>query len=105
MSEPMAVTSHPVFGRRDPDARGYFGAYGGEVRARDAGGADRGTGSRLPASAPGCEVRRGVRTAADRVRRTPDTDDGGEATDGGGGRRVDLAQTGGPRAYRGTQDQ
>ena len=24
-----AVTERPVFGRRDPDARGYFGAYGG----------------------------------------------------------------------------
>jgi tryptophan synthase beta chain len=22
-------TTRPVFGRRDPDARGYFGAYGG----------------------------------------------------------------------------
>ena len=24
-----AITERPVFGRRDPDARGYFGAYGG----------------------------------------------------------------------------
>jgi len=24
-----AETAGPVFGRRDPDARGYFGAYGG----------------------------------------------------------------------------
>ncbi len=24
-----AVTDRPIFGRRDPDARGYFGAYGG----------------------------------------------------------------------------
>ena len=24
-----AVTDRPVFGRRDPDMRGYFGAYGG----------------------------------------------------------------------------
>jgi tryptophan synthase beta chain len=24
-----AETARPVFGRRDPDARGYFGAYGG----------------------------------------------------------------------------
>jgi len=23
------VTERPVYGRRDPDARGYFGAYGG----------------------------------------------------------------------------
>ena len=23
------VMAEPVFGRRDPDARGYFGAYGG----------------------------------------------------------------------------
>ena len=23
------ATQTPVFGRRDPDARGYFGAYGG----------------------------------------------------------------------------
>ena len=29
MSDPAMVTSSPVFGRRDPDARGYFGAYGG----------------------------------------------------------------------------
>ncbi|MBP6716703.1 MAG: pyridoxal-phosphate dependent enzyme, partial [Acidobacteria bacterium] len=25
----MSVTAGPVFGRRDPDARGYFGAFGG----------------------------------------------------------------------------
>src|SRR3954465_7408466 len=25
----VAVTERPLFGRRDPDARGYFGAYGG----------------------------------------------------------------------------
>jgi len=24
-----AVSERPTFGRRDPDARGYFGAYGG----------------------------------------------------------------------------
>ena len=28
-SDAAAVTERPVFGRRDPDARGYFGAYGG----------------------------------------------------------------------------
>ena len=24
-----AIADRPMFGRRDPDARGYFGAYGG----------------------------------------------------------------------------
>ncbi|MBF8300758.1 MAG: Tryptophan synthase beta chain [Acidobacteria bacterium] len=28
-SEKATTTEQPVFGRRDPDARGYFGAYGG----------------------------------------------------------------------------
>ena len=37
----------PIFGRRDPDARGYFGAVRRPLRARDAGRADRGADRRL----------------------------------------------------------
>ena len=94
-----------VFGPRDPDARGYYGAYRRTVRARNARGADRGADRGV---LPGARRRRlpdRARPAAARLRRTADAALRGEAADRVRRRRAHLPEARGPRAYRRAQDQ
>ena len=92
------ATAWPVFGRRDPDARGYFGAFGGTVRARDAGGADRGARERAYVEArddPAFLAE--LAPAARALRRAADAALRGARLLSGDRRRAHLPEARGPR--------
>ena len=96
---------NPSFGHRDPDARGYYGAYGGRFvpetlvapveeleRAYFAARADDG-------------LSRHARRAAARLRRPPDAALRSPPALRVARRRAHLSQARGPRAHRRPQDQ
>ena len=105
MSDPAMVTSSPVFGRRDPDARGYFGAYGGRYVPETLVAPVEELEAAYRDARQDAAYREELSRLLDRLCRTPDTDDEGEAADGGGGRSIDLVEPGGLGAHGRAQDQ
>ena len=101
----MAVLAEPVFGRRDPDARGYFGAYGGRFVPETLVAAGGGARARLLRGArPTAAFVDEFVAAAAPLRRPADA-----ALRGGAavrGRRLPrLPQARGPGPHRRAQDQ
>ena len=98
-------SERPMFGRRDPDARGYFGEFGGrfvpETLVAPIEELERG----LLRGARRSGVPRRARSAAEALRRPADAALRGDAADAGRRRRADLPQARGPDAHRRAQDQ
>ncbi len=96
---------NPSFGHRDPDARGYYGAYGGRFVPETLVAPGRGARARVLRGSRGRDLPRHARRAAARLRGTPHAAVRSPPAFRVARWRARLSQARGPRAHGGAQNQ